>query len=431
VRLLITNHGLDRPAGTETYLLTIVPELMRRGHQVSCFAAELGEAAKRLRALGAVVTQDPTSVAEPDVVHASHVDVTHEAMAAWPLTPFVFVSHGSGIREVLEQPPVARSQVQRWIAVSEWVRDVLSTRDQIAAEAITVIRNPVDLDRYRPLQPVRSTPRTALLFSNHNDPRFDRTLEDACRIAGLELRRTGGVARRWDVVSELNHADVVITIGRGAIEAMACGRPVVLLQIFGGDGPLTPENAEEALASNYSGLVRRRIPDAHELACWLAEARPDLGSWGRGWVEQHHDVGAIVDLLVHEYEAAVAQHASIAAATTTEQLLRDRIASLYPSIRWARRAGDRFDWQRAAVSFPVWAPDVGPELDALLSGMKLEIEQCRERVAEAEASAARSTDERDALRAHVDAVDAELEALKATRTFRARRHVLRVLRRQP
>ena len=43
VHVLMTNHHLDRPAGTETYVLTIAGELCRRGHRVTCYAAVLGE----------------------------------------------------------------------------------------------------------------------------------------------------------------------------------------------------------------------------------------------------------------------------------------------------------------------------------------------------------------------------------------------------
>jgi glycosyltransferase involved in cell wall biosynthesis len=429
VHVLITNHELDRPAGTETYLLTVVPELLRRGHRVSCVAANLGETAKRLRALGATVTDDPTAVDEPDVVHASHIDITHMTMAAWPLVPFVFVSHGSGIREVLEQPPLARAPVKRWVAVSEWGRDVLVARDSIPRESIAVIRNPVDVERYRALQPPRSTPRTALVLSNHLDRELERVTEDACKRAGLELRRVGGIARRWDMVSELNFADVVVTIGRGAIEAMACGRPVVLLHLFGGDGPLTPDNADAAMRSNYSGLVTRRIPDAAELTDWLRTATPELGEWGRGWVEAHHDVRVIADELVGEYEAAIEQQRAALTSSSTEQLLREHIASLYPSIRWARRAGDRFDWQRAALEFPVWAPDVDPDFEVLLAGMKLELDRQRQSAADSRADVERLTGEVEVLRKHADAIETELAALQATRTVRAQQLLARLRRR--
>jgi glycosyltransferase involved in cell wall biosynthesis len=430
VHILVTNHGLDRPAGTETYLLTIVPELLARGHRVSCVAAELGEAAQMLRALGVTVTDDPTQVDEPDVVHASHIDVTHLTMAVWPLVPFVFVSHGSGIREVLEQPPLPRALVQRWVAVSEWGRDVLVTRDRIAAESIAVIRNPVDLARYRPMQPPRSTPRTALVLSNHKDPELEQATEEACRLAGLELRRVGGVARRWDTVSELNFADVVVTIGRGAIEAMACARPVVLLHLFGGDGPLTPENAEATMHSNYSGLVTRQIPDAATLTAWLRTATPQLGAWGREWVEAHHDVRVIVDQLIAEYEAAIEQHRELAASTSTEQLLRERMAAFYPSIRWARRAGDRFDWQRAALEFPVWAPDIEPDLEVLLAGMKHELDERRRDADQARAHAWQIAHDADRVGAHAEAVETELAAIRATRTFRVQQRLARLLRRR-
>ena len=85
---------------------------------------------------------------------------------------------------------------------------------------------------------------------------------------------------------------------------------------------------------------------------------------GRAWVEEHHRVATVVDDLVDLYEQAMADSAARCARTGVEAVLRERIASLYPSVRWARRAGDRFDFQRAAVDFPIWAPDSEPEARA-------------------------------------------------------------------
>jgi hypothetical protein len=422
VHILVTNHGLDRPAGTETFVLTVAAELISRGHQVSCYAAELGEAAERLRALGARTTDDARAVDEPDVIHASHIDVTHSVMAAWPLAPMVFLSHGSGLREVLERPPLARSQVERWAAVSEWVRDVLATRDGIAPGDVHVVRNPVDLDRFRALLPPRRPARTALLLNNHDDPAFVALVEEGCRTAGLELRRVGGSVRRWDTADEINNADVVISIGRGAIEALACERPVVLLHLFGGDGPLVPATADRAMRINYAGLHDHRIPSAGELGDWLREAVEAGGEWGRAWIEEHHAAPRVVDALVDLYEGAMADAAARLARDGVEAVLRDRLASLYPSVRWARRAGDRQDWLRGALPFPVWAPDVGPELDDLLNAMKAHVDTLTERLSMSEEHAA-------GLERALDEARTELDAIRTTRTFRAQQRMAAIRQR--
>ena len=111
MHILIANHRLDEPAGTETYVVTLAGRLVAAGHRVTCFSPHLGETASLLRSLGVATVDDARDASEPDVLHrASHLDAGHLAMAAWPTTATVFVVHGNGTMVVVERPQVWRDR---------------------------------------------------------------------------------------------------------------------------------------------------------------------------------------------------------------------------------------------------------------------------------------------------------------------------------
>jgi glycosyltransferase involved in cell wall biosynthesis len=377
MHVLIANHGLDQPAGTETYVLTLTDGLLAAGHRVTCFSPRLGEVATHLRKRGAAIVADARDADAPDVVHASHLDAGHLAMAAWPTTPTVFVVHGIGTRAVVERPPLWRDAVQVWVAVSMYVADVMSARDGIDRDRIEVVPNFVDLARFTPLQPPRAPVRTVMLHSNHHDDPLRLALAEACDKLGATLRIVGGGRRQQDIVSEINHADAVVGIGRSALEAMACGRPALLYSAYGGDGLCGPGTAERDLAWNYSGLATRAAPDAGRLADELASIDAESGRWSREWVERNHDPKHLVPRLLALYAAAGDRLDEELRCVGPEAVVRSRFTGFYPSLRWWHRTPDLVDWERAAHPFTVWAPDVDEELPVLLSALAGELEARR------------------------------------------------------
>ena len=152
MHILIANHRLDEPAGTETYVVTLAGRLVAAGHRVTCFSPHLGETAS--------------------------------------------LRDGIDRREIQEVPQFRRS-------------------DDAPGPAASRAR--------------------AMLHSKYHDGPLRRALSEPATAVGAELRIVGGNRRQLDIVSEINHADAVVGIGRSAIEAMACGRPALLYSAYGGD----------------------------------------------------------------------------------------------------------------------------------------------------------------------------------------------------
>lgn len=86
----------------------------------------------------------------------------------------------------------------------------------------SVIRNPIDLSRYYPIEPPRKRVECIAHFSNYDEL---PGLAELCRERNIRFHRIKHKSYRV-VLEQLNDADLVFAVGRSALEAMACGREV-------------------------------------------------------------------------------------------------------------------------------------------------------------------------------------------------------------
>ena len=123
----------------------------------------------------------------------------------------------------------------------------------------TLIRNYVDLDIYKPagdLFKPRKKPKTALYLSRYNLP---ESLYYACHTRGIKLDHTIFTPKIYDLIKMY---DFVISHGRGAYEAMACGKPTLIMNSYGCfnndlriDDWVKEDNIDLLLQRNASGFT--------------------------------------------------------------------------------------------------------------------------------------------------------------------------------
>ena len=80
-----------------------------------------------------------------------------------------------------------------------------------------------------------------------------------------------------DPVLAIAEADIVVGIGRCALEGMACARPVYVHDHAGSDGWITPERYEAVEAGGFAVSTARLPPDAARLRADLEAYDPALG----------------------------------------------------------------------------------------------------------------------------------------------------------
>lgn len=249
MRILFTNIRLAMRTGTEIVVKDLALRLLERGHDVVVYSPTVGELATELTSRGISVVDDLLKVERaPDVIHGHHMPTTAEAILAFPQTPAIWVCHDAA--SWFNQPP-RFSQVRRLFAVDETCRARLISSDGIPPEKIGILPNAVDLRRCieRPA-PLRSKPVRAISLIKHGPTAI---VQAACNHFGLTFEAYGyGVDRPVDDVERLcAEADIVFATARTALEAMAAGAAVILVDGRGLGGLVTSANYEQGRRLNF------------------------------------------------------------------------------------------------------------------------------------------------------------------------------------
>ena len=267
MRVLFTNRMLAKPAGTETQTYALAVELKRLGHEVCCYSPVLGMTAERLGAAGIQVRDKLQFIDKPSVIHGQHAEAVRAAQFFH--VPWLFVCHGP--EHELERPPAGANA---YVAVSPEVARMVPDA--------SIIANSIDLERFA-FCPTHTKPKKVLRLSHHTD--------------GVPV---------WDVERLISGADIVVTIGRGVLEAAAMGKCVVVSDRGRMDGLLTADNFTELASCNFSGR-RYGFPETPEsLALQIAMYEAANLQAIRERVCAGHDVKAAALRYVALYEQAVA-----------------------------------------------------------------------------------------------------------------------------
>ncbi len=104
---------------------------------------------------------------------------------------------------------------------------------------------------------------------------------------------------RVPIEGQIAWADLCITLGRGALEAMAQGKPVLVADnrhYIGayGDGYVNQYNILEIAKNNFSGRHYKYTLTREWIEKELAKYNPDDSDFLYGWVKDNHEAGMIV-----------------------------------------------------------------------------------------------------------------------------------------
>jgi glycosyltransferase involved in cell wall biosynthesis len=275
--VLFTNNALSDRAGSETYIRDVALGLLGRGHHPVAFSLVLGQVAEDLRRATVPVIDDLRQLsAAPDVIHGHHHLETFMAALRFPHVPIVHFCHGW---IPWEEKPLRHPAIRRWVAVDEVCLDRLVREEGIAADRVEVLLNFVDLERFRPRDPLPTRPRRALVFSNSAAASgYTRVIEQACAAHAISLDIVGRA--HGNPVAEpgalLAGYDLVFAKARAALEAMAVGCGVILADAVGCGQLVTPQAFDRLRMRNF-GI--RELHHRHDVAWYEAEiAKYDVGA---------------------------------------------------------------------------------------------------------------------------------------------------------
>ncbi|RJQ18403.1 MAG: hypothetical protein C4560_07620 [Nitrospiraceae bacterium] len=304
MKILITNTTLCNFYGSQTFTYALARELKQKGHKVFCFTTQPGNVAERLEAEGIPVATDMSKIPDDiDIIHAHHRHESLLAFAGFRNTPMIMACHG--VLPWQEQPLKSRMNIVRFVAVSEEVRDHLISNHGLTEDRISIIRNGIDLRRFCSIKPINNSLKNILFLSNHSSPEPVNVIRQVCEEKGIGFERIGFPTENvWNVEDHINGADLVVTLGRGVLEAAACKRLVVVYDYNGADGLVTKENFAVLRKRNFSGRTNRLRYTVEEFSKVIEQYDPKIA----GEVYRHvpeHDLVSIAEQYVGLYEEAV------------------------------------------------------------------------------------------------------------------------------
>ena len=339
MRVLITNLFVARGSGTEAVVEALADGLRRGGVQTAIFAPQLGPQAERMRLRGHLLVDRTSAVPwTPDVIHAQHLTPALMALAAFPRTPVLYASHSN---RLAVEGPLLHPNVRRYLAVDELVRQ-RCLADGAPDDRLSVLLNPVDLERFRPRPPLPEAPRKALMLGKRNEHR--EMVERACRSAGLALEALGPSAGRFSTAlqDDLQEADIVFAAARGALEAACVGCFVVVCDGRGFAGPLTADRLDAWRPYNFGAGVLTRPCSPDGLAQAIGAYDPRQAEAVQGRLRPDADLRRYVDGVVALYRQCIDEPvdgSSPEAVAAMARLVEDLVPS--PADRpWRRLVGE-------------------------------------------------------------------------------------------
>jgi hypothetical protein len=299
MKVVVSVPELGPVGGIQSYSVTVGVALERLGHEVWLFSNELGDAAdlaarRGLRVVGSESELPP----ECDAVLAQEGPEAVEMKDRFGQTPLILVTHMPDTDTVWA--PQLEGLVASVVAMNDRIADRLKTL-AIAPEVVR-LRQPVDLQLFKPRGALSERPRKVLLLGHHlRGPRRD-IVTAACEELGLSWTQAGAHGEATVEPQRLiAEADIVVAWGRSLLEAMACGRAVYLYDYQGMDGWVTPQTYPGMEADGLHGLATDRSVDGGEVRRDLSEYRPDMGPANRDLVRRHHNAlehaGSLVRLM--------------------------------------------------------------------------------------------------------------------------------------
>jgi len=331
-KLLFILDKLEILGGLETYLINLCQELSKRGHKVIMDCSTVNPKLGKMFAFAEIwegksieEIQELICAREVDLIHCQSDLAAKRGLLLHNLTriPFVITWHGAYF--INEFPEIAQ-KAEKIICVSEEVHNMLSTQYPSAEPKMLVIQNGVSIADFKP--GIAETPSGKATFIGRiGEDRvvglkyliesFMQSSFEILNIIGLSslpgiennprINFVGEIENVYDYIAE---SDIVIATGRGAREAMSCGKPCIVMSNWGYDGIIIPCRLKKMEYANFSGRGICQplsadiiLQDLNILAS--VELRNKLGIYGRYLVETLYDNEKITDRMEIIYHQAI------------------------------------------------------------------------------------------------------------------------------
>ena len=269
MKILVASSSLTGYGGSESHTKALHAELDRQGHDVTLCEA------------GGI--PDSTAFDVALLTHNLTVARFFDTFPDYPPDKVVQTVHG--LVPQLEKP-WTRHPI-RYVAISEGIAQAYPGLD------MTVIPNAVDLEVFKPTRQLPENPRVLLSLAQSDS--FNDMLRRICRERGIEFRFRNKFRNPIsEIYEEMQEADIVVGIGRSAIEAMACGCAVLVADHRPYQNPLMDgwiywEDFLHAMYKNYSGRSGWTA-DKRRMCIYIDDYQHKDGAECRRLAERYHNI---------------------------------------------------------------------------------------------------------------------------------------------
>ena len=300
--VLISNCRLGY-GGSERFLFLLAPKLKELGFNPIFYSPRLGIVANKLMDLGfsvySTINELPNNI---DLIHGQHCRETYRVYSRYYRQSIISFIHG--VLPWQESPPFLPT-IRQYVAVSEEIQNKLVVGYGISNKKVIIVRNPVDLKVFSLKKSINPKPKKVLLLSHKADQSTFETVKEASRMKGYDFEWIGGKNAKWDVEKYIRKSDIVVTLGRGVLESIACGCFPIVFDRFGGDGAVTQENFYRLRRKNFSGRYFNKPFTTSELIEEFEKYDLDNIVNLHEIIKREHDVEIIAKELIDLYLKAM------------------------------------------------------------------------------------------------------------------------------
>ena len=291
-RILLSNIRMENFSGTETFTYTLAKELEGRGYKVDVFTFYPGKASENLFEINPANQKDRLRM-DYDYIFINH----NKCLEHLKTVRGVRVLTCHGIFPEVEQPV---DGADHYVSISKEVNDHLK---ELGYES-TTLYNGIDCDRFSPTSTINKKLKNVVSICK--GVKANEILQEACDRIGVGFKAIRSVKNNKiievkEVEDYINEADLVVSLGRGAYEAMACGRAVMVFDKRGymdkmiGDGIVTKDNIKEIIKNNFSGRRYEIEFDVNGLVDELKKYDQSMGDINREYALKNFNIKKQVD----------------------------------------------------------------------------------------------------------------------------------------
>ncbi len=262
MKILLTNNHLDQLGGTETWVITMAKYLQKIGHDVGVY---IKRNEKVLDIINDIRDDNPKGYDLALINHNACINVDAKFK--------IQTSHGT-VPEMEKPSPDCDVNV----AINNYVANHHNID--------TIIRNPIDTRLFRPKSNIGIKPERKLAITHVSPP--------------IEVIRA--TRKDYNVSELINNSDLVVSIGRGMLEAMSCGRNVIVWdnRSYRGEcglGYLSNPEDSWTFANKHYDNTKIKINWEEE----LNKYNPEDGARNRQYILDNHSVENIAQQYLDIY----------------------------------------------------------------------------------------------------------------------------------